>query len=41
MKDGQIVEQGPTSTVMNTPKEDYTKSLLAAAPQPPTRRQSV
>jgi peptide/nickel transport system ATP-binding protein len=41
MKDGQIVEQGSTSTVMNTPKEDYTKSLLAAAPQPPTRRQSV
>ncbi len=41
MKDGQIVEQGPVSTVMNTPKADYTKSLLAAAPQPPTRRQSV
>lgn len=41
MKEGQIVEQGPASTVMNTPQNDYTKTLLAAAPQPPARRQSA
>ena len=32
MKDGQIVEQGLTADVMQTPKSDYTKSLLEAAP---------
>ena len=32
MKDGQIVEQGATADVMQTPTSDYTKSLLAAAP---------
>ena len=41
MKNGQIVEQGPASTVMNTPQDDYTKTLLAAAPQPPARRQTA
>jgi peptide/nickel transport system ATP-binding protein len=41
MKDGQIVEQGPADIVMNTPKDDYTKTLLAAAPQPPARRQKA
>lgn len=38
MKDGQIVEQGPTEQVMRTPKDPYTKMLLAAAPKPPARR---
>ncbi|MEM7422914.1 MAG: ATP-binding cassette domain-containing protein, partial [Pseudomonadota bacterium] len=35
MKDGAIVEQGPVSEVMQVPKTDYTRTLLAAAPQPP------
>jgi peptide/nickel transport system ATP-binding protein len=38
MKDGQIVEQGPTEQVMRTPRDPYTKTLLAAAPKPPARR---
>lgn len=38
MKDGRIVEEGPAQTVMSNPKDDYTKSLLAAAPKPPARR---
>ncbi len=38
MKNGQIVEQGPASAVMTTPQDDYTKTLLAAAPKPPARR---
>ena len=40
MKDGEIVEQGPTQNVMTNPQNDYTKSLLAAAPKPPLRRQN-
>lgn len=38
MKDGLIVEEGPAHEVMVDPKDDYTKALLAAAPQPPVRR---
>jgi peptide/nickel transport system ATP-binding protein len=38
MKDGEIVEQGPTHAVMNAPASPYTKALLAAAPKPPLRR---
>ncbi|EFL90912.1 ABC transporter ATP-binding protein [Ahrensia sp. R2A130] len=38
MKDGEIVEQGPTEEVMTNPASDYTRNLLAAAPQPPARR---
>ncbi len=41
MKDGQIIEQGPASVVMNNPQDAYTKALLAAAPKPPARRQSA
>lgn len=31
MKDGKIVEAGETSEVINHPKNDYTKSLIAAS----------
>jgi len=41
MKDGEIVEQGVASDVMSHPKSDYTKTLLAAAPKPPQRRQTA
>lgn len=34
MKDGNIVEQGPTLDVFNDPGHDYTKRLLDAEPQP-------
>ena len=33
MKEGKIVEQGLVDEVMNAPKEEYTKQLLASAPQ--------
>ena len=39
MKDGEIVEQGPTHEVMFNPESDYTKTLLSAAPKPPARRE--
>lgn len=39
MKAGEIVEQGPAQDVMLNPQNDYTKTLLAAAPKPPARRQ--
>lgn len=38
MKDGAIVEQGSAQDVMTNPENDYTKTLLAAAPRPPLRR---
>ena len=37
--DGQIVESGPTEQIINDPKEDYTRQLMAAvrpAPRRPT-----
>ena len=35
MRGGEIVEQGPSEQVMNSPADPYTKSLLDAAPRPP------
>ncbi len=32
MRDGDIVEQGPCEEVMSSPKSDYTRELLGAAP---------
>ena len=32
MKEGRIVEQGPTEDVFQNPREDYTKQLIQAAP---------
>jgi microcin C transport system ATP-binding protein len=31
MKNGKTVEEGPAEQIFGAPKEDYTKSLLAAA----------
>jgi ABC-type microcin C transport system duplicated ATPase subunit YejF len=31
MKDGRIVEHGPTEAIMAQPREDYTRTLMAAA----------
>jgi ABC-type oligopeptide transport system ATPase subunit len=33
MKDGRIVEEGLTDTIISCPREDYTKKLLAAVPR--------
>jgi ABC-type oligopeptide transport system ATPase subunit len=32
MRAGKIVEMGPRDEVLETPREDYTRSLLAAVP---------
>ncbi|HEY8978628.1 MAG TPA: ABC transporter ATP-binding protein, partial [Streptomyces sp.] len=32
MRGGRIVEEGPADEVYDTPREDYTKQLLAAVP---------
>lgn len=38
MHKGKIVEEGDTESIFNDPKNDYTKSLLAAIPQVVVRR---
>ncbi len=35
MKQGEIVDRGPTASVMDTPSHAYTRALIEAAPQPP------
>ena len=35
MKEGEIVEQGPTASILNTPTHPYTQQLLRAAPKLP------
>jgi microcin C transport system ATP-binding protein len=31
MKNGKVVEEGPSKAIFETPRDDYTKALLAAA----------
>ena len=33
MKDGEVIEQGTTKEVILTPKEDYTRTLIASRPE--------
>ncbi len=35
MKEGEIVDRGPTASVMGNPHHPYTRALIEAAPQPP------
>ncbi|MCH4160360.1 MAG: ABC transporter ATP-binding protein [Bifidobacterium sp.] len=37
MKEGQIVEQGPSAEILANPREEYTKLLIAAVPSVQTR----
>jgi len=34
MRDGRVVEQGATSEVLEDPRDDYTRELLASIPRP-------
>jgi ABC-type microcin C transport system duplicated ATPase subunit YejF len=31
MKDGRVVERGPTEAIFEAPQQDYTRRLIAAA----------
>jgi peptide/nickel transport system ATP-binding protein len=33
MHAGRIVEEGPTEQVLDNPRDDYTKALVAATPR--------
>ena len=37
MRQGKIVEEGPAEQVLEAPKADYTRDLIAAIPHPPLR----
>ena len=37
MRNGEIIESGDSAAIMNNPRHEYTKALLAAAPTPPKR----
>jgi len=41
MRNGQVVEQGPASEIFASPREDYTRALLAAAFEIATAREGV
>lgn len=41
MKDGRVVESGPAAQVFENPREDYTKTLLAAALDLKTRNRAA
>ena len=41
MKDGAIIERGPTQAVFDNPQEDYTKALIDAAPFARSRKRPV
>ena len=41
MKEGKIVEQGSVEDVMENPQEEYTKTLLAAAPKLPNKNKEA
>ena len=33
MKSGRIVEEGPTEAIFDRPREEYTRTLMAAGPR--------
>jgi microcin C transport system ATP-binding protein len=41
LRDGKVVEHGPADIVLEKPKEDYTKALIAAALQLKTAPEGV
>ncbi|PRA27508.1 dipeptide ABC transporter ATP-binding protein [Pseudomonas poae] len=41
MQQGQLVEQGPPQQILNAPRHDYTRALIAAAPAFAKRREPL